>query len=155
MTKIGDGRPGVGPQPTGNEPTATNVGPLDKATAEKSKAVLDSFVRAGVPARLEQMAGTKKAMLGPVQFTNQDLARVAEQFAVWLKKNTGADRKQRAREFARLVMKRKNWQKVFTPEDEPELEKMYDAMADLIDSSPRLAQLTDEVTDWSLRSPVR
>lgn len=159
MTKIGgSGRPPADPklQPSTTEKAQAEkpAAGMDKpAAAGGEKKVLDAFERAGLPQRLEAIAG-KKTTLGPVQFTNQHLAQVAEQFAVMLRKNPTADRKTRAKMFAKAILRSQKFGRIFDEADEKDLESLYDAIASQLDSSPGLAQLVDEVTDWSLRSPI-
>lgn len=153
MTKItGGNRPNVdaAAQNPSAEKTAKSAGGQAATTENK---VLDSFVRAGLPQRLEQMAG-QKAVLGPQQFSNQQLAEVAHQFAVMLRKTPNADRKERAKMFAKAILGSKRFKQIFSDADENDLEKLYDSIAEQLGSSPKLAELVDEVTDWSLRSPI-
>lgn len=156
MTKIGDGRPQVGatpgqPERASGEKTADSA---QKPGAGPEK-VYDSFVRANVKQGLEAIAGKKTAALGTVQFTNQQLAQIAEQFAILLRKNPSADRKARARMFAQCIIRGKKFGRIFDQADERELEGLYDAIASQLDGVPVLAQLVDEVTDWTLRSPIQ
>jgi hypothetical protein len=171
MTKIGDGRiPPGGLQP---EKADLNQVERDKdASARKAAAsaerteksssqqagterVMDSFVQGNLAARLTNIAQRNKPQLGPVQFTNQQLAQIAEQFAILLRKNPQADRKQRARMFAQSIIKNSKFGKIFDKADERELETLYDAIASQLDGVPVLAQLVDEVTDWTLRTPIQ
>lgn len=117
------------------------------------KKVMDSFVRGNVPARLQALAGQKG--VANLQFSDQALAQIAGHFATWIRKNAGANRKERARALAKLIMKHKKFGKIFDDEDEQELEQMFEQIAGQLDESPVLAQLVDEVTDWSLKSPIR
>ena len=115
--------------------------------------VMDSFVRSNVPGRLQALAGQKG--VANLQFSDQAMAQIAGHFAAWLRKNSGADRKERARALAKLIMKNKKFGRIFEDSDEAELEQMFEEIAGQLDDSPVLAQLVDEVTDWSLKSPVR
>lgn len=117
------------------------------------KKVMDSFVRSNVPGRLQALAGQKG--VANLQFSDQALAQIAGHFAAWLRKNAGADRKKRARMMAKLIMKHKKFGRIFDDSDEAELEDMFEQIAGQLDESPVLAQLVDEVTDWSLKSPIR
>jgi len=171
MTKIGDGRIPGGLQPekpdlSQVEREKGDVSARKAQTAQTERAkessqqagtdrVMDSFVQGNVAARLANIAAKNKPGLGPVQFTNQQLAQIAEQFAVLLRKNPQADRKQRARMFAQSIIKNSKFGKIFDKADERELETLYDAIAQQLDGVPVLAQLVDEVTDWTLRSPIQ
>lgn len=158
MTKIGDGRPQVsGPQPEQVERGSTKTAEKsEKASSERgTEKVMDSFVKANVAQGLAGIAAKKQPQLGPVQFTNQQLAQIAEQFAILLRKNPSADRKGRARMFAQSIIRNSKFGKIFDKADERELEGLYDAIASQLDGVPVLAQLVDEVTDWTLRSPIQ
>jgi len=171
MTKIGDGRPQIGqpPEKADLNQTEQSKGAIDARKAQTARTegadkssqqtgtdrVMDSFVQGNVAARLANIAQKNKPQMGPVQFTNQQLAQIAEQFAVLLRKNPQADRKQRARMFAQSIIKNSKFGKIFDKADERELESLYDAIAQQLDGVPVLAQLVDEVTDWTLRSPIQ
>ncbi len=156
MTKIGDGRPQVGNVQPGQTERAdkTEARPAD-SSAKGAEKVMDSFVKANIAQGLAGIATKNKPNVGQIQFTNQQLAQVAEQFAILLRKNPSADRKARARMFAQCIIRGKKFGKIFDQADERELETLYDAIASQLDGVPVLAQLVDEVTDWTLRSPVQ
>jgi hypothetical protein len=171
MTKIGDGRTPGGLQPEKadlNQVEREHVSTSQqKATADRADRTkessqqagtdlfMDSFVQGNVAARLANIAQKNKPNLGPVQFTNQQLAQIAEQFAVLLRKKPNADRKERARMFAQSIITNSKFGKIFDKASERELESLYDAIAQQLDGVPVLAQLVDEVTDWTLRSPIQ
>jgi hypothetical protein len=155
MTKIGDGRPQLGNVPGQAEPKAAERPADGSAKGAGAEKVMDSFVKANIAQGLAGIATKNKPSLGPIQFTNVQLAQIAEQFAIMLRKNPSADRKARARMFAQCIIKGKKFGKIFDQADERELETLYDAIASQLDGVPVLAQLVDEVTDWTLRSPVQ
>ncbi|MEZ0312198.1 MAG: hypothetical protein ACAI38_10515 [Myxococcota bacterium] len=158
MTKIGDGRPQVGNTQPGQADRAEKTDAKTTETSAKgagAEKVMDSFVKANIAQGLAGIATKNRPNVGPIQFTNQQLAQVAEQFAILLRKNPSADRKARARMFAQCIIRGKKFGKIFDQADERELETLYDAIASQLDGVPVLAQLVDEVTDWTLRSPVQ
>jgi hypothetical protein len=154
MTRIGGG----GRPPT-DKPEVVQQGPVDKAgeakaqdAAQRAKdakeaKVVDSFQRVApqLTQQLSAMAG-KKAMPGLV-FTNEHMYQLALAFAGMLRKNPAADRRTRARMFAKAILSSKRFGKIFDQADEAELEKAYDLIGDQLDGSPVLAQLVEEVTE--------
>ncbi len=158
MTKIGDGRPQVGNLQSGQADRAaekTDAKGSESAKGAGAEKVMDSFVKANIAQGLSGIATKNKPSLGPIQFTNQQLAQIAEQFAIMLRKNPSADRKSRAKMFAQCIIRGKKFGRIFDQADERELETLYEAIASQLDGVPVLAQLVDEVTDWTLRSPVQ
>lgn len=153
MTKIGDGRPTI-TQATESAAEQAADKTKDPAAQQGTKKVLDSFVRGDVKTGLEKLAA-QKVVAGPIQFTNSQLAQIAEQFAILLRKNPSADRKARARMFAQCIIRGRKFGRIFDQADEKDLEGLYDAIASQLDGVPVLAQLVDEVTDWTLRSPIQ
>ena len=154
MTRIGDGsRPPLDPTDLGSSPAAGENAPAKTAAGAKKTAdageakVLDSFQRVApqLTQQLSAMAG-KKAMPGVV-FTNEHLYQVALMFAGMLRKNPGADRRARARMFAKAILRSKRFGSVFDRADEADLERAYDLIGDQLDGSPVLAQLVEEVTE--------
>ncbi|MBC7794583.1 MAG: hypothetical protein H7Z43_12840 [Clostridia bacterium] len=154
MTKIGDGRPGSVQQPGTERAAEGSEKAKDTQGQQGAKKVYDSFVAGGVKTGLETLAA-RKPTTGPIQFSNGQLAQIAEQFAILLRKNPSADRKGRARMFAQCIIRGRKFGRIFDQADEKELEGLYDAIASQLDGVPVLAQLVDEVTDWTLRSPVQ
>lgn len=156
MTRIGGGN-----QPPGKAEIAAQA-PVDKAadakaqeaaartkdpSAAKEAKVVDSFQRVApqLAQQLQAMAG-KKAVPGMI-FSNEGLYQVAQAFAGMLRKAPNADRRMRARMFAKAILRSKKFGKVFDEADEKDLEKIYDLIGDQLDGSPVLAQLVDEVTE--------
>ncbi|OGR09251.1 MAG: hypothetical protein A2341_24200 [Deltaproteobacteria bacterium RIFOXYB12_FULL_58_9] len=118
---------------------------IDKTHKKKqteSNKVLDSFQR--VAPQLAKLAGKK---MGGIQFTNEHLAQVAMAFAGLLRKNPNAQRRERARMFAKAFLTSRKFGQIFDQADESELESIYDQIGDQLDGSPVLAQLVDEVTE--------
>ncbi|MCK5688547.1 hypothetical protein KAI87_04710 [Myxococcota bacterium] len=148
--RIGGGGPQLpkGPESVSNK-TSEQATPQKAAQggAKAQKSVVDRFERAGpvLAQRLEAMAG-KKA-LGKTQFTSAHLAQLASAFASQLKKNPNASRKERAKMFARAILKKTKFGKIFDEADEEDLEKAYEAIAQQLEGSPVLAQLVEEVTE--------
>ena len=107
MSSIGSGGPPI--KPDGMRPDAATLGQAKESAisekkqqevAKKDKKVVDSFQR--VAPQLAQLAGKK---MGGVQFTNEHLAQVAMAFAGLLRKNPNANRRERARMFAKAFLK--------------------------------------------------
>ncbi|MBI3178889.1 MAG: hypothetical protein HYZ27_04470 [Deltaproteobacteria bacterium] len=144
MTRIGGGAPPD--KPDAVRPGHAEPGPTPSEAVPKK--VVDSFERAApqITQRLEAMAG-KKAAAPALQFTSEHLAEVAQAFAGLLRKNPSADRRTRAHMFAKAILRSRRFGHVFDEADEAELEKIYDLIADQLDTSPKLAQLVDEVTE--------
>ncbi len=154
MTRIGGGN-----RPPSDKPDIAQQAPVDKPGEAKPQEaakgpkdikeakVLDSFQRVApqLTQQLSAMAG-KKAMPGLV-FTNEHMYQLALAFAGMLRKNPSADRRTRARMFARCILTSKRFGKIFDQADEEDLEKAYDLIGDQLDGSPVLAQLVDEVTE--------
>ncbi|MBI5508844.1 MAG: hypothetical protein HY903_08835 [Deltaproteobacteria bacterium] len=154
MTRIGSGGRPPTETPEAAKPAATDKSGEARATDLAQKAqdakeakVVDSFQRVApqLTQQLTAMAG-KKAVPGLI-FTNEHLYQVALAFAGLLRKNPNADRRTRARMFAKAILSSKRFGKVFDQADEAELEKAYDLIGDQLDGSPVLAQLVDEVTE--------
>ncbi len=149
MTRIGGGGPPEKPdavRPAHAEPEAGKT--RDAAGKDVPNKVVDSFERAApqITQRLEAMAG-KKVAQPSIQFTSEHMAEVAQTFAGLLRKNPSADRRARAHMFAKAILRSRRFGHVFDQADEEELEGLYDLIADQLDTSPRLAQLVDEVTE--------
>ena len=154
MTRIGDGN-----RPPADKPDITQQAPVDKSGEAKAQEaaqrpkdakeakVVDSFQRVApqLTQQLSAMAG-KKAMPGLV-FTSEHMYQLALAFAGMLRKNPGADRRARARMFAKAILTSKRFGKIFDQADEADLEKTYDLIGDQLDGSPVLAQLVEEVTE--------
>lgn len=118
----------------------------DKGPQTHEQRVVDRFVGTPDLSRgIEGLAGKK--ILGPIQFTNQHLAQVAMQFASMLRTNPNADRRARARMFAKAFLKNKKFGRIFDQADENDLENLYDQLAEQLDASPVFAQLVDEITE--------
>lgn len=149
---VGGGGPRIPVDPSTVRQSDAGQTQDSKAPVTERK-VMDSFVRGNVPGKLQALAGQKG--VANLQFSDQAMAQIAGHYAAWLRKNSGADRKERARALAKLIMKNKKFGKIFEDSDEQELEQMFEEIAGQLDESPVLAQLVDEVTDWSLKSPIR
>ncbi len=149
MPRIGGGgpidKPEI-PRPTEQAGKAVEKPATETRPAENQK-VVDSFQRVApqITQKLEAMAG-KKGMPG-IQFTNEHLAQVAMFFAGMLRKKPGADRRERARMFARAFLSNAKLGRILKQADEQELERLYDLIGDSLDGSPVLAQLVDDVTE--------
>src|SRR5689334_20531625 len=89
-------------------------------------------------ARVQQKA---KTLAGKLQFTNEELAQLAATFAGLLKQNPRADRKQRAKLFAKAILQKKRIAKLFEDADEEDVEKLFEDIAEQLDGSPVFAQL--------------
>jgi hypothetical protein len=120
----------------------------------KEQAPVDKFERKGgavgaqLQSRLQALAskvGTNAA--GKVQFSNEDLAYLANTFAALIRDNPGASRTKRARLFTKAILKRKRLRKVFAGMSENQMEEMCDSIGDVLDSSPVFGQLVDNVSD--------
>ncbi len=121
-----------------------------RAEAGKQKVpskVVDSFERAApqIAKQLQSISG--KALAGKIQFTSADLAVIAGAIAATLAQHPRANRKERAKLFSRAIIKNKRIGKLFEGADEADLERMFDTIAEQLDSSPVFAQLVDEVTE--------
>jgi hypothetical protein len=64
-----------------------------------------------------------------------------------LKQHPRADRKERARLFARAILKKKKLNKLLEQAPEGEVENLFENIAEQLDSSPVFAQLVDDVTE--------
>jgi hypothetical protein len=150
MTRIGSGGPPIDKPEVTRKPDEAGK-TSERATGEAGKTqadkVVDSFHRVApqITQRLEAMAG-KKGMPGLV-FTSEHLAQVAMAFAGLLRKKPGADRRERARMFARAFLGNAKFGRILKQADENELERLYDLIGDQLDGSPVLAQLVDDVTE--------
>jgi RecB family exonuclease len=122
----------------------------DPGTAKdaKTKTIVDRFEKAApqITSKLEAMAG-KKVSTPVLAFASEHLEEVAKAFAGMLRKNPSADRKTRARMFAKAILRSRKLGKVFDEADEEDLETLYEEIAGQLDGSPVLAQLVDEVTE--------
>jgi hypothetical protein len=159
------GRIGGGGSPPGNKGVAdVSAKPADLTTKEGKqefrstvgtdvpKRVVDSFEKAGV--NIEKKLTSMGAKL---RFTNEDLAQLARLFSGVLMKNPNADRKKRAKLFAKTIIKNRRFGRIFDDldeEDQERLEDMYEMIAEQLDSSPRLAQLVEEVTEGARKFTI-
>ncbi|MEK7705085.1 MAG: hypothetical protein AAB426_09015 [Myxococcota bacterium] len=171
MSRVSGGgtRPPVD-TPAESSQGAPKTGEADSKADLRSKEGIQSFRQAarmeGVPTKIVdrfEKAGpalekTMQALAGKIKFTNADLAQVARAVAVFVLQNPNADRKTRARAFARAILKRKRYDKIFSnldEADEARLEEMFDLIADQLDGSPVMAQLVDEVTEGARKVTAR
>jgi hypothetical protein len=161
MTRIGGS--GIPPKPTDTQPVGERpeVGAQKGAEqAQKAGAKnVDSFQRAGnIEAKLSQLGGPQLAQ--KLNFTNQDLAVLAQQFANIVRQNPNADRAKRAKLFAKTILKKKGApvrgklaklldeeNEELSEQDRKSLEEMYDMIAEQLDSTPVFAHLVDDVTE--------
>lgn len=154
MSKIGGG--GIPPKTPGTTPAENQPADLKtkdgvqkfRETAGKDipTKVVDSFSRAG-PALESKLQSLSNKVSPKLNFTNADLALLAQTFAHILKKNPNADRLKRAKLFAQAIIKKRRFGKIFENADEEELEEMFDLIASQLDESPVFAQLVDDVTE--------
>jgi hypothetical protein len=157
--KIGGRPPGGGdiPRPSTVDETqeAQPKAPAQpEAVATPKEAPVDKFERKGanvgaqLQSRLQALAGKVGAgQASKVQFSNEDLAYLANTFASLIKENPNTSRTKRARLFTKAILKRKRLRKVFAGMSENQMEEMCDSIGDVLDSSPVFGQLVDNVTD--------
>jgi hypothetical protein len=159
MSSIGGaGGPGSGaPIKPGDLPSGQGA---PRGVDTQQKAVVDSFQRAGaqLQAKLESLSGP--ALAQRISFSNEQLAVLARTVAGIIQQNPGADRKDRAKLFAKAILKKKGMQKrgrlahllddeneEHSDQDRRALETLYEMVADQLDATPVFAQLVDEVTE--------
>ncbi len=149
MTRIGGTKPPGGPDPTGPTPPEEPAAPRPREGSTPGRLtskVADALERTPqLGKRLEALSA--KAVAGRIQFTSEHLAEIAAAFAAVLRESPRADRKERARLFARAVLKHKRIGKLLESAPEAELESLFEAVAAQLDGSPVFAQLVDEVTE--------
>src|SRR4051812_23921316 len=124
----GGGRPpGAGdvpPRPTTEEPQEAQAKAPAAAPAEAAAPTeqppVDKFERKGggvnkqLQTRLQALANKAGAgAAAKIQFSNEDLAYLANTFAALVNQNPNASRTKRARLFAKAILKRKRLRKVF------------------------------------------
>ena len=147
----GGGRPPIKPDlPRAVDETATDAKTTATPTAAepKEQGPVDKFERsmgAQLGNRLQALTG--KTTAAKIQFSNEDIAYLANTFAAILSQNPQASRLKRARLFAKAILKRKRLRKAFAGVPEQEMEQMCDIIGDVLDSSPVFGQLVDNVTD--------
>ena len=157
MSRIGSGGPRTPTEKTVEQQQVENQ-KADLRSEEGLKSFRQAARMEGVPTKIvdrfekagPQLERTLQAMAGKIKFTNVELAQIARAIAVFVLQNPNADRKTRARAFARAILKRKKFGKIFEgldESDEAKLEEMFEIIADQLDGSPVLAQLVDEVTE--------
>jgi hypothetical protein len=166
MSRIGGGgppKPGLTPPgpKEANLKTQEGVQKFKQAAGKHvSQKVVDSFQKAEgvVASTLQQLSGP--ALANKLNFTNTDLALLAQAFALVLRKHPNADRKARSKLFAKAILKKKIGGKQgrlarlldednedLDERDRRALEELYEALAEQLESSPVFAQLVDEVTE--------
>ncbi len=163
MAKIGQPPPNTQTLPSQADlSTQKGVQQFKEAAGTKvPQKVVDSFQRAGpnIEAKLAGLSGT--ALAAHLKFTNQDLALLARIFAAVLQQHPNADRRQRARLFAKTILKKKTkggkqskLSRLLDDENEDldendrrALEELFDLLAEQLESTPRFAALVDEVTE--------
>ncbi len=154
MTRIGGGGPkqpgGVGHTPPASD-LHTREGVQKFRDAAKTEnvpsKVVDSFERAAPKLDAQLSAISGKALAGQLKFGSAELAQLAGAFALIVKQHPRADRKERARLFARAIAAHRRIGKLFEGADERELEDLFDGIAEQLDGSPVFAQLVDDVTE--------
>src|SRR5690349_4682028 len=113
MTRIGGNKP---PKDSDAAKAAESPGVLrteedkqqfrsEAAKQGVSKHVTDRF-EAAAPKIEKVLASSGKAITGKIQFSNEELAQLAAAFGAILKQYPRADRKERARLFARAILKK-------------------------------------------------
>lgn len=153
MSKIsGGGRPpGNTPPPPTDLNTKEGAQKFRQAAGKEKvpSKVVDSFERAAPQLNQQLRAMASKVSRQQLQFNSQALAQLAGMFAAVMKQNPKADRKERARLFARTILEHQKMGKLLEGASEQDLEAMFDTIAQQLDSSPVLAQLVDEITESS------
>jgi hypothetical protein len=156
MTRIGGGgRPPKDPDSVGQPKEPADLHSKEgvqkfREAAGKEKVpskVVDSFERAAPQIEKQLQAMSGKAIAGQIQFTSEQLAQIAAAFAGIVKQHPRADRKERARLFAKAILKHRRIGKLFESVDEEDLEDMFEDIAEQLDGSPVFAQLVDDVTE--------
>lgn len=158
MSRIGGGsKPPSGPpkpvtesaaQKTGAESAKTN----DSTASAGTKKTKDGFEMKGasLASRLQSLQGQKLA--GKLQFSSADLADLVRSFGAVLKQNQGADRKKRAKLFSQAVLKKKKkFAKLLENANQEDVESLFEAIAEQLESSPVFAQLLDDVSEESIK----
>lgn len=165
MTRIGGGGPPKPGQIPGDQPadlkSQQGVQQFKEAAGKQvPQKVVDSFQRAGpaLEAKLAKLSGTQLA--NKLNFTNADLALLARSFAEVLRQNPNASRFERSKAFAKAILKKKGFAKrgrlskllddeneEYDENDRRALEELYEVLAEQLDSSPKFAQLVDDVTE--------
>jgi hypothetical protein len=85
---------------------------------------------------------------GRVQFSNEDLAYLANTFAALLRQHPKASRSKRARLFTKAILRgHKKLGRLLERVPEEEAEQMFEAIADALDGSPVFAQMIENVTE--------
>jgi len=167
MSSISGGGGGpVGPKGPGG-PGQTDGKQVDKG-ADKGDAkqarsqgpvstkVVDQFQRnTQLQAKVSTLSGTQLAQ--KLNFTDEDMAVLAKTFAQIISQHPNADRKRRAKMFAKAILKKRGKKgfSLLMDEDNPDydendrktLEEMFQMIAEQLDSTPVFAQLVDDVTE--------
>lgn len=87
---------------------------------------------------------------GPANnLTSAELAQLSQLFAAIVQQYSEASRQERAKLFAKTILKQRALYKLFAKSSEADLEQMFDAISDLLDESPAYAELIDDVTNAS------
>ena len=153
MTKVGGG-----PKPPVQVPIHEQTGKAEaqkeavKADAKGAQVQRDGFEASRSP--LANHLQALQAQRGKVklQFSNAEMAELVKTFGAILKQNPQADRKKRAKLFAEaLLKKKKKFKKFFSSAAEQDLENLFDAIAEQLESSPVFAQLVDNVSEESIK----
>lgn len=147
-----DGSPNLPNAPSEDTSKATSKTVGDIAQTQPDAGERDSYERqlpSNAPQATAQAAPSPllgRFNAGKVQFTQDDLAYLAQTFASVLQQNPNAPRLLRARLFARAILKRNRLKHWFSETSEAEMEKLCDAIANALDGSPVFGQLVDNIT---------
>src|SRR5687767_13726873 len=140
MSRIGSGG-GIPPKPTDTQPVdhRSDVGKTPGEAGKVGNKQVDSFSRAGpaIESKMQELGGA--ALAKKLNFTSEDLAVLAQQFAAIMRHNPNADRLKRAKLMAKAILKKKNApvrgklakllddeNEELSDQDRKSLEEMYD-----------------------------
>ncbi len=154
MVKIGGGPkvPGAAVPPTENKASQDRAAGQVAGRGKSGKpAATDKFegAKGSLAARLGSLSGARGPVLGG-KLSSADLAQVIQTFAAVLRRNPKANRKERAKLFAKSLLKGKKLGKLFADASESDLDDMFEAIAEQLDGSPVIADLVDDVSEHSL-----
>lgn len=156
MSRIGGGQPPKpdAPPEAGVSKTETTskaeTGASPARPGPVTQRIVDTFQRAqpSLENQLQQLPGVAAGKAtAKVGFSSAELGALAQAFAAILRSHPQADRKLRAQLFARTVLKKGRLRRLLADASETELEKMFEVIADHLESSPRWAQLVDDVSE--------
>jgi hypothetical protein len=154
--KIGRRPPGP-PRTAARRPSDVTDPGAPKGAGEvstgKGQGITDRFERqqSGITSsqlgsQLQSLA--TRAPPGKIQFTNEDLAYLANTFAALIRQHPKANRSKRAKMFTKAILKgHKKLGKLLEKVPQEEAEKLFDSIGEALDQSPVFAQMVDHVTD--------